>query len=181
MVLCTSPFGRNLSQHTTARHAPIMWSSSRLGCPSEHRTLIWGKTQIVNCWATVRTCTPGAAMWLSMGSGPSLTQQRPGGHDKSLHTGRTRHFILQVCCGARVAFKEVRRAKPDICWRVLAATTTVWGSTVLWVWMCEVVFHHSKGLLRHRHMVYLGPGTHDEQSSAPNHPSRDTAQVTGAA
>ena len=33
-VFCRCPFGRNLFQHTTARLAPIMWSSSPLGCPA---------------------------------------------------------------------------------------------------------------------------------------------------
>jgi len=98
------------------------------------------KTLIFNCWATVRTCTLGAAMWLTMGNGPSRADNRHGGHNKSVYTGRTRHFVLQVCCGVRVAHGEVRRAKPGFCGEVLAATTTVGRSAALWVWMCQVVY-----------------------------------------
>jgi hypothetical protein len=47
-VLCRCPFGRNLFQHTTVRHAQIVSSLSQLGCPSDHGTLISGKTHIVN-------------------------------------------------------------------------------------------------------------------------------------
>ena len=137
--------------------------------------------QNVNCWATVRTCAPGAAMWLSISSGQSLPQQRSCGHNNYLYTGRTVHFILRASRGARVALREVRRAKSGISGGVLAAATTVQGSAVLWVWMCEVVFHHSQGLLFHRHMAYLGPSTHNTQCSAPNHPTRHTAKVLGAA
>jgi len=66
-----------------------------------------------------------------------------------LTTGRTRHFFLQVCCGARVAHGQVRRAKFGFREGVLATTTAVGRSFVLRVWMCQIIFHHSQGILRH--------------------------------
>jgi len=69
--------------------------------------------------------------------------------NESLHTGRTRHFFLQVCCGARVAHGQVRRATSGFRGGVLAATTAVGRSAVLRVWMCRVIIHHSQGILRH--------------------------------
>ena len=94
-------FGPSPFQSTMARFALIMCSSFWLGCPSEDRTLIYATTLIVNCWATVRMCTPWGVIWGSMYSGSSLHDPQHGDLNEFLHTCRTRHFFLQVCCGAR--------------------------------------------------------------------------------
>jgi len=133
-------FGPNPFQRTTARFALIMCSSFRLGCPSEYRTLISATKLIVNCWATVRMCTPWGVVWWSMYSGSSLRDPQHGGLNESLHTGRTRHFFLQVWCGARVAHGQVRRAKSGFRGGVLVTTTAVCTSFVFRVWMCQIIF-----------------------------------------
>ena len=98
-------FGPNPFRRTTARFALIMCSSFRLGCPSEYRTLIYA-TVIVNCWGTVRMCALwGVIWWLTY----SVVLRDPlhGGLNEFFHTGRTRHFFLQVWCGVRVAHGQV--------------------------------------------------------------------------
>ena len=83
----------------------IMCSSFRLGCPSEYRTLIYA-TVIVNCWGTVRMCAPWGVIWWLMYS-VVLRDPLHGGLNEFFHTGRTRHFFLQVWCGVRVAHGQV--------------------------------------------------------------------------
>jgi len=58
-----------------------------------------------------------------MYSGSSLRDPQYGGLNESLRTGRTRQFFPQVCCGAKVAHGQVRRAKSGFRGGVLATTT----------------------------------------------------------
>ena len=49
----------------------------------------------------------GCYLMVNVQCGSSLRDPQHGGLNESFHTGRTRHFFLQVCCGVRVAHGQV--------------------------------------------------------------------------
>ena len=49
----------------------------------------------------------GCYLMVNVQCGSSLRDPQHGGLNESFHTGRTRHFFLQVCCGVRAAHGQV--------------------------------------------------------------------------
>jgi len=156
---------KQISAHSWARQYQCMTCSCWICHQSHHLHLESSKQKyyIISLWVITKAIF--IQLWVCADTYLRLCTVQPL-HQRHL----LRHKIVLLC-------RTFRRAKSGFRGGVLAATTAVGRSAVLWVRMCQIIFHHSQGILRLWHMAYLGPGTHNTKSSAPNHPSRDTAQV----
>jgi len=159
-----------------------MCYSCQHGYQSEHRTWISDKTQIVLCWATVHThqgppCDCLFVYW------PVANKQTWHAFPNPWKlTGRTdiMFFRFHVGPGLHSERSYARSlAYVEEFWRLPPQS----GNLLCYEFGCVRLYSTipKPGLLHHRHMAYLRPSTHNAESSAPDHPSLDSARVTCAA